>query len=113
MEYSVINLKEDLPTVELALANLEIHLELMKKAGGKVVKVIHGYGSHGVGGAICNAVRKYLFQEKRKRNIKDVILGDEWDISSSKTQSVLKMCPDASTDEDLNHRNTGITVIVL
>ena len=113
MEFSVINIKEDSPTVELALANLEIHIELMKKAGGKVVKIIHGYGSHGVGGAICNAVRKYCFDKKNKNKIKDVILGDEWDISSKKTQDILKMCPSYYGDEDLNHHNCGITIIVL
>ena len=50
MRYKTINLKENFPTVALALATLEIEIDVAKQEGITAVKVIHGYGSHGVGG---------------------------------------------------------------
>ena len=48
----VFNIKENSHTVEEALANFEIELENAKLQNAKILKVIHGYVSNGVGGAI-------------------------------------------------------------
>lgn len=60
MKLLVINLKENMPTVELAIANLEIELDFARQNNISAIKLIHGYGSHGSGGAIFNAVKAHL-----------------------------------------------------
>lgn len=113
MEFITINLKEFLPTVELAIANLEIQIDIAKQSFTKGIKVIHGYGSHGKGGAICSAVKKYLIMAKRKKIIKDIISGSEWSLQNEKSLSLIFSCPSCSNDEDLNKGNVGITIIML
>ena len=46
------NIKENLPTVDEALAALRNELMSARHQGIKVVKIVHGYGSSGKGGAI-------------------------------------------------------------
>ena len=120
MNYKTINIKEDHPTVELALANLEIEIEVARFEGCKVLKVIHGYGSHGVGGAICLELRRYLRQLKNQNKIKDYLYGDEWDISNEKCfqvkesiEKIKKVCPDLLGDVELFYINSGVTIILL
>ena len=113
MDYKILNLKQNSPTVEEALATMEIEISLCKLEGVKVIKIIHGYGSHGVGGAICYNVRKKLFELKNNKQIKDFLLGQEWDMSNSKCIEILTDLKDCFGDEDLGHSNPGITIIVL
>ena len=65
MDYAELNLKENSPSVDEAMAILEINIDICKKSGVKVLKVIHGYGSHGVGGAICLELRNRLRHLKK------------------------------------------------
>lgn len=113
MDYVELNLKENSPTVQEALAILEINLEIYRNEGVKVVKIIHGYGSHGVGGAICLEVRKYIRQLKKHGEIKDYLYGNEWDISSEKCFQILTRLCGHYNDVDLGHKNPGITIVVL
>ncbi len=113
MDYVELNLKENSPSVSEAIAILDINLEIYQSSGIKVVKIIHGYGSHGVGGAICLELRRYLAQLKKHNKIKDYLYGDEWDISNEKCFQILKTLSNHYLDKDLNHRNPGITIVVL
>lgn len=113
MDFKILNLKENSPSVEEAMAILSINLEISKLEGVKVIKVIHGYGSHGMGGLICFEVRKYLRQLKKQKKIKDLLFGNDWSISNSKCIEILTNLKDCYKDEDLNNSNPGITIIIL
>lgn len=114
MEFLVINLKEYSPPLEVAMANLEIEIESSKKSKiVKGIKIIHGYGSHGIGGKIKLEVKKYLKKLKAKKIISDVIDGIDWNIGYRQTFDFLINCPSASSDIDLNKGNLGITILVL
>ena len=113
MDYKILNIKEDSPTVEQAMAILEINIAAYKLEGVKVVKVIHGYGSHGTGGNICNALRNNLFSMKKNKKIKDYLFGNDWDMSNKKCLDILTNLKDCYNDEDLGKSNPGITIIVL
>lgn len=113
MEFYTFNLKENNPTVEIAIANLEIEIERGQKYGVKAIKFIHGYGSHGVGGTIRMAVKQYLKSALKTRKIKGVISGLEWTIACDKTFNLLEICPESAYDCDLNSGNLGITIVVL
>ena len=113
MIFKVVNLKEYLPSVELALANFEIELELAFKSDVKAIKFIHGYGSHGTGGAICNALRKHVKTLHKNKKIKYYLLGGEWDLQDEKAREIIYACSKLYRDEDLGHQNPGITIVCL
>ena len=113
MDYKQLNLKEDSPTVELALAMFEIELERCKLEGVKVIKVLHGYGSHGKGGDICRNLRTLCFKLKKEKKIKDFLLGNEWDLANQKCFNIVTNLKNYHDDNDLGSNNPGITFVVL
>ena len=113
MDYKQLNLKEDSPTVELALAMFEIELERCKLEGVKVIKVLHGYGSHGKGGDICRNLRTLCFKLKKEKKIKDFLLGNEWDLANQKCFDIVTNLKNYHDDNDLGSNNPGITFVVL
>ena len=113
MDYKQLNLKEDSPTVELALAMFEIELERCKLEGVKVIKVLHGYGSHGKGGDICRNLRTLCFKLKKEKKIKDFLLGNEWDLANQKCFDIVTNLKNYHDDNDLGANNPGITFVVL
>ena len=54
-----LNLENGSPTIQAALQKLKNALSTYKGQGFKVVILIHGYGSTGVGGGIRTAVRSH------------------------------------------------------
>ena len=108
-----INLKEDGYTVEYALAVLEIEIESAKREGICAMKLLHGYGSHGKGGVIAQAVKKQLELWKRQGFIVDYFGVDHCDIFDPKTQTILNLDKGIYNDEDLGHANPGISIIQL
>ena len=110
MELITVNLKEDMPPVDIAICNMELEIELAKVSGYKAIKFIHGYGSNGTGGLICMAVRQRLFSLKKQRIIKEYILGEDWDINNPKCFKLLTKYS-IYDGEDLNKANAGITIV--
>ena len=112
-EMAIFNLKENMPAADDAVKILELELENFSKAGVKVVKVVHGYGSHGSGGLIFYRIKEFFFQAKQKNLIKDVFFGNDWNIANEKVFELCLRVPDCAGDEDLKFCNPGISVIVL
>ncbi len=108
-----INLKENSPPLDVALAYFEIELEKALFAKVKVVKVLHGYGSHGRGGAILLETRKLLAKMKKEKAIEDFFFGDRWNSHDKFTSRLLMQDKKLADDEDLNKNNPGITIVVL
>lgn len=113
MEFVTLDFENEKPTTQLALAMLEIEIEKQKKFGGRIIKVVHGYGSKGVGGSIFSAVRNYAAKQKNIGKIKGYLTGEEWSISNEKTQKLLFSLSNFNGDCDLGCRNPGITIIIL
>ena len=112
MLYKTYNVKKDNPTVELALANIEIEIERCKSEGIRVLKIIHGYGSHGTGGEIKRNLSNWLLLKKKQGFIKDYVKGEEWP-TSQKAEEIKKHHPEVLGDMELYFLNPGITIIVL
>ncbi|ABF40058.1 conserved hypothetical protein [Candidatus Koribacter versatilis Ellin345] len=106
-----INLEEGFPTVEQARQKMLRELDLARRAGHKGVKLIHGYGSSGVGGEIRLSVGRALQEMKRHGEIAFVIYGENWGISDPDTWALLKLRPSLKKEEDLGRKNRGITVV--
>jgi len=66
MDTKTLNLKEFMPTVEQALKMIEIEIETAKKEGMKALKVVHGYGSSGVGEKLTRHCQIGQNLQKRK-----------------------------------------------
>ena len=108
-----IDLKKENATVDYALALVEIAIEGGKLEGQTVIKVLHGYGSHGRGGVILIELRKQLERWKRSKFIKDYFGGDRWNIFDPLTMEILQKDKTIYGDEDMGRANPGITIIYI
>ena len=109
----VVNLEQDMPTVPLALSLLNDALRMARNERFAAVKVIHGYGSTGQGGAIRTAMQAELAQRARAGEIKAFIAGEDWRISDEGSWALLQSCPELKQDSDLGRGNKGISIVVL
>jgi len=109
----VVNLKEGMPLVREAMSRMQGELRRAQNEGVKIVKFVHGYGSTGVGGEIRIAVQNGLMKRLGQGEVKAVIFGEDWRISSECTWELLKKMPELKQDSDLGRENRGITIVVL
>ena len=84
-----------------------------KREGVKVLKVIHGYGSSGKGGALGVGLLKSFRLRKKEGAIKDFIAGEDFSIFNDPVLTLLEAVPEMRGDPDLNATNEGITVLWL
>jgi hypothetical protein len=101
-----------MPTVPLALSLLGDALRMARNERYAAVKLIHGYGSSGTGGAIRTAVQAHLMQCARSGEIRAFIAGEEWRISDERSWALLQKFPDLKQDSDLGRGNKGISIVV-
>lgn len=106
------NLKEIGANREDSVILLEMFIEESRVMGESVIKVLHGYGSHGVGGVLFSAVREKLTTLKRQQKIKDFFGGGKWNLLDGDTINAL-FKDKSVVDEDLNKSNPGITIVIL
>jgi len=109
----IINLEDGLPTVEQARLRMNYELELARREGYKAVKLIHGYGSSGVGGSLRTELQKTLHKAAREKTIRTFVPGENWRISDETTWELLKRFPEWKKDSDLGRGNRGISVVAL
>lgn len=108
-----VNLKSDMPQVDEALHRLERELALARQKNAAMLKIIHGYGSTGVGGDIRVAVQRRLQELARNGHIRACIFGENWSRSDELTWKLLQSHSHLKSDRDLGGKNPGITVVVL
>lgn len=113
MKLITIDIKSHQQTVREAIAQFLIEVESYKKGGYKVMKVIHGYGSHGVGGAIRTELLKTLKNLKSRGQIEDYCPGNEWPTAKTVKKIAINYCPDLLADRDMVFVNSGITIVLL
>jgi hypothetical protein len=107
----VLNLKAGMPTVEQAKRRLLESLYAPRGASGPVVKMIHGYGSSGKGGAIRTAVREQMSAWQREGKVLVVVYGENWSIFDAASQDLRQRYAFLRKDEDLDRGNAGITLV--
>ena len=102
-----------MPTVEQAVHRLTGELIRARAQRAKVVKLIHGYGSTGVGGKLRIGIRAALADRKRRGEIKEAVPGENWSIFDEGARRVLDAYPDLNRDRDFGQSNAGITIILM
>ena len=112
-QIKLINLEEGMPTVEQARLRMQHELHKAREQGCAAVKLIHGYGSSGVGGALRDELQKSLRKAARDGAVKAFVAGEDWRISDETTWALLKKFPEWKQDSDLGKNNKGISIVVL
>ena len=107
-----INLKE-VGSVDSCIAITQMEIEKGKKEGVSVIKLIHGYGSHGQGGIILKEVRRELAIMKRQKKIRNYFNGDKWNLFENEVIEILNKDKTIVGDSDINRRNPGITIVII
>ena len=102
-----------MPVVSEALRRLEREIALARQERHPLIKVVHGYGSRGVGGEIRIAVQKRLREHVESGEIRNCIFGESWGKSDEVTWRLLGERPELKRDPDLGRANRGITIVVL
>lgn len=113
MSVREVNIKAGMPTVEQARKKLHNELVLAKRLGVCALKVIHGYGSSGTGGALRTGLRQTLSQRLKEGKIKSFVPGEEWNLFDEPARAMLEACPELSGDSDLGRHNEGVTLVLL
>jgi hypothetical protein len=109
----ILNIKSDMPTVEEARKRLLVELRRARAQGARAIKLIHGYGSTGVGGKLRDALRSSLSRRRKEGLIQFFVIGEKWSIFEEQGRAALEACPELRGDSDLDRGNEGVTIIVL
>jgi hypothetical protein len=109
----IINLEAGMPTVEQAQIRLLSEIRRARAERATAVKIIHGYGSSGVGGKLRIAMRSYLAQLRRSGKVGCYVAGEDWSVFHPEARELLNGCPELKRDRDLEHGNPGVTIALL
>jgi hypothetical protein len=109
----VIDLEKGMPKVEQARLLMQRELQVARQQGYAAVKLIHGYGSSGVGGSLRTELQKELQRLAGAGSLRSFIAGEDWRISDEKTWALLKRYPEWKRDSDLGKANKGISIVLL
>lgn len=109
----IINLEDGMPQVEEARLRMQHELQIARRQGYAAVKLIHGYGSSGVGGSLRIELQKELQRMAGAGAVASFIAGEQWRVSDEKTWELLKRFPEWKRDSDLGKNNKGISLVFL
>ena len=101
-----------MPDVHAARLRMEHELHLARQQGYAAVKLIHGYGSSGVGGALRMELQKELRAMVLSGKVQACIAGEDWRVSNETTWSLFRRFPEWKQDSDLGRSNRGITIVL-
>jgi hypothetical protein len=107
----LLNLEAGYPTAAEAKKRLATELQVARRKGTRVLKVVHGYGSSGKGGKLRTALRTALNRHRSDGDVRRVIAGEDWSIFDAGTRELLDLYPELRNDRDLEAGNAGITIV--
>lgn len=111
MKYTEINIKQDMPLVADAMRFLQDSITRLKRDKYDVVLIIHGYGSTGKGGAICEKARQWLKAQERGGKLKQVIFGENFTLFNFAALELKNKCREL--EPLLRVCNNGVTILQL
>ena len=109
----IINLEQGMPTTDRALVLMGQMLRTAKAGGERCIKLIHGYGSTGSGGAIRAAVCRELRARQATGSIRLFVQGDRFSPFYEEARRAVDLCTELAKDRDYARANQGITIVVL
>jgi hypothetical protein len=109
----IANLEEGMPTANAALLRLDHALSAARSERLHFLKLIHGYGSSGVGGRLREEVYAALARMERDGRIAGFVPGKEFRRSDAKAWELVKRHRELEQDRDFGRGNRGITIVIL
>ena len=106
-----INLEAGMPTSLDAMNTLNNRIYAERASGAACVKIIHGYGSSGRGGAIRKACRQKLLEYRRRGMIKSFVFGEKFGPFAEEGRSAAATHPEIRSDIDWGRENPGVTIV--
>lgn len=113
MPFTVLNIEQGMPTVETARQRLEQGLRTARARRVAVLKIIHGYGSTGKGGAIKRDVLQVLRRKLGEKEIRGFVAGEDFSPFDPSARAILDKCPELRYDRDYTKGNHGITMVLI
>ena len=113
MNCSIVNLEEGRPTANVGLLRLDRALAAARADGVPILKLIHGYGSSGVGGRLRDEIWKALDRFLRNGSIAGFIPGEDFRLSNQASWDLVKRDKAIKQDCDFGRGNRGITIVLL
>jgi len=106
------DIKSDMPLASEAGRRLAT---IIRNCTGKdkVIKIVHGYGSSGIGGSIKIAVHKSLRSKVSSGEIKAFIPGEAFSEMMGFDEAIKNYGNLIQSDSDYKKMNDGITYIIL
>lgn len=108
-----LNIESGFPTLDEARRQIAHEIRQARRAGVRVIKVIHGYGSTDKGGTLNHGLRKSFALRKKENVIRDYIPGESFDVFNNSVLLLLEALPALRADPDLGQANLGITILWL
>jgi hypothetical protein len=109
----VANLKHDMPTLEEARRRMSAALQQARQQKCVAVKLVHGYGSSGVGGTLRTGIHASLRKRRKKGEIAAYVYGEQWSIFEEVVRDLIERAPELRRDSDLDRGNEGISIAIL
>ncbi len=106
-----VKLKQGMPSVDEALSRLERELGSARAGGVRMVRVIHGYGSSGVGGDIKTSVRARLVVWLQRGRIRAFTAGDDYTHTTRQGRALVARFPELKKSLTTDRNNPGITFV--
>ena len=113
MALATVNLEAGFPSVDEARRRLLAEMDTARRAGVRVLKVIHGWGSSGEGGKLGPAIRKSLRLRVKEGKATLVVPGERFSSDTNEGRDLLQRHPYLRRDRDCNRANPGITLVEL
>jgi len=105
------DIKSSMPTVFVAMTMLENAIRF-SKGKERIIKIIHGYGSTGKGGAIKTATLEFLHDKKQKGEILTFIPGEALWTPMGYDEDITKYKQLLQSDSDYKKGNDRITYVI-
>lgn len=112
-ELPMINIENGMPSLQEAKRIMAQFINESKHLGRKAIKIIHGYGSSGVGGKLRVGLRQELEIRKRDRKIRDFFPGEQFGRSNAELSAYTNQISQLPRDPDFDQKNPGITIVIL
>lgn len=106
-----ISIKEHNPNNEYAIFLLDSEIHDAHMTDVDVLIVVHGYGSHGVGGLIKSSAMQYLKNARKEANIVDFVQGEHWSDTNHIKTEMCRRYPQLILNDNLHMLNSGVTVV--
>ena len=107
----IVNLEHGFPTAEEARTRLATEIDVARKKGVGLLKLVHGYGSTGKGGTLRKTLRTMLLRMQHEGKIGRVIFGENWDLFDEPSRNLMDRYPLIRGDRDIGRGNAGITIV--